>query len=65
MKTGEAVSDLVSIVAKEDGHLRSVRKQVILMQALRRLQPAQFADDPRKAFRAAHKELVRNYTLPA
>ena len=65
IKTAKAIADLCAIVAQKDGHLRSVRKQVVLTQALRRLQPKQFADDPRKAFRAAHNELVRDYTLPA
>ena len=63
LETAEQISDLVAFIAKKDGHLRSVRKEVILMQALRDLKPA-LAKDPRLALRTAHKELVRNYDLP-
>lgn len=61
--TAEEVADLVSIIAKNDGHLRAVRKEIILTQAIRRLQNS-VADKPRNALRMAHKELVRDYDLP-
>jgi len=61
--TAEEIADLVTIIAKRDGHFRSVRKEIILMQKLRELQP-NFNDDPRRALRAAHRELVRDYDLP-
>lgn len=62
-KTADKIADLVAIIGNHDGHLRSVRKTVNLMQALIKMQPA-LADDPRKALRMAHSELVRNYDLP-
>ena len=63
LETAQEISDLVAFIAKKDGHLRAVRKEVILMQALRELDP-KLASNPRLALRSAHKELVRNYDLP-
>lgn len=62
-KTADEIEDLVAIIAKHDGYLRSVRKEVMLMQAIRKHNPS-VRDDPRRALRMAHKELVRNYDLP-
>lgn len=62
--TAEEVADLCAIIAKKDGHLRAVRKEIVLTQAIRKLQP-KLADNPRLALRTAHKELVRNYDLPS
>lgn len=63
LKTAQEIADLCAVIAKKDGHLRAVRKEVILMEALRKLDP-ELANDPRLALRKAHKELVRNYDLP-
>jgi len=62
--TAESVSDLVALIATHDGRLRAVRKTVILMQELRNAS-ADLRDNPRKALRAAHSRLVRDYELPA
>lgn len=64
LETSEELADLVAIIAQHDGHLRAVRKELVLTQVLRELQP-KLADNPRAALRAAHKELVRDYDLPA
>lgn len=63
-ETAEAVSDLCAVVANHEGRLRSVRMTVQLMQELRN-SSADLMQHPRKAFRAAHSRLVRNYALPS
>lgn len=56
----EEISDLVAFVATKPGRLRAVRKGVILAYEL--AQKNSF--EPRKAFREAHRNLVRDYSLP-
>lgn len=63
-ETAEAISDLCAVVANHEGRLRSVRMTVQLMQELRN-SSADLMQHPRKAFRAAHSRLVRNYALPS
>lgn len=62
--TAELIEDLCAFVAGHEGRLRAVRKTVVLMQELRKAS-AELNSDPRKAFRAAHSRLVRDYQLPA
>lgn len=57
----EAVSDLAAFVATKPGRLRAVRKNIIL--AFELTQKNGF--EPRKAFREAHRNLVRDYALPS
>jgi len=57
----QEVSDLVAFVATKPGRLRSVRKTVILAHELAQKN----SYDPRKAFREAHRNLVRDYALPS
>jgi hypothetical protein len=57
----EAVSDLVAFVASKPGRLRAVRKNVILAYELAQKN----GTDPRRSFREAHKNLVRDYSLPS
>lgn len=57
----DEVSDLAAYVAQRPGRLRAVRKTTILAREL----AAEKKLDPRQAFRAAHKQLVRDYHLPA
>lgn len=63
-ETAEQISDLVSFIASQDGRLRAVRKTVVLAQELRAVS-ADLRDNPRKAVRAAHARLVRDYNLPS
>eukprot|EP00112_Aurelia_sp_Birch-Aquarium-sp1_P003876 Seg14379.1 transcript_id=Seg14379.1/GoldUCD/mRNA.D3Y31 product="Mu-like prophage FluMu DNA transposition protein B" protein_id=Seg14379.1/GoldUCD/D3Y31 len=63
-ETAKEISDLVTIIAKHSGHLRAVKKTVMLMEALRDLQP-DLKDKPRQALRVAHKELLTDFDLPA
>jgi DNA transposition AAA+ family ATPase len=57
----EEIADLADYVARHDGVLRSVRKTVILARELAAAKKL----SPRQAFREAHRNLVRNYNLPA
>lgn len=57
----EEVSDLAAFVATKPGRLRAVRKTVILAFEL----ATKNGFEPRKAFREAHRNLVRDYALPA
>lgn len=61
--TAEAIADLVAYIAAREGRLRAVRKTVVLAQELRNVS-AELRDNPRKAIRAAHSRLVRDYMLP-
>ncbi len=54
------ISDLVAYVATKPGKLRSVRKSVILAFEL----ATKNGTDPRRSFRDAHSNLVRDYHLP-
>lgn len=62
-ETAEAIADLCAFIAGKEGRLRAVRKTVILAQELRQAS-ADLRDNPRKAIRAAHARLVRDYQLP-
>jgi DNA transposition AAA+ family ATPase len=62
-ETAEQIADLVAFIAAREGRLRAVRKTVVLAQELRAIS-ADLRDNPRKAIRAAHARLVRDYTLP-
>ena len=62
-ETAEAIADLCAFIAAREGRLRAVRKTVILAQELRHAS-ADLRDNPRKAIRAAHSRLVRDYQLP-
>lgn len=62
-ETAEAIADLCAFIAAREGRLRAVRKTVILAQELRHAS-AELRDNPRKAIRAAHARLVRDYQLP-
>jgi len=62
--TAEAIADLAAFIAGKDGRLRAVRKTVILAQELRNAS-ADLRENPRKAIRAAHSRLVRDYALPS
>ncbi len=62
-ETAEAIADLCAFIAAKEGRLRAVRKTVILAQELRQAS-ADLRDNPRKAIRAAHSRLVRDYQLP-
>jgi DNA transposition AAA+ family ATPase len=55
------ISDLVAFIATKPGRLRAVRKAVIL--AFELAEKNKF--EPRKALREAHRNLVRDYALPA
>lgn len=57
----EEISDLVAFVASKPGRLRAVRKNVILAYELAQKN----GTDPRRSFREAHKNLVRDYSLPS
>lgn len=61
--TAESVADLAAFIGARDGRLRAVKKTIILMQELRNAS-ADLRHDPRKALRAAHSRLVRDYQLP-
>ncbi|WAC18855.1 AAA family ATPase [Luteolibacter sp. SL250] len=63
IETAAEIEDLCTFIASKPGRLRAVRKSVILMQELRKASP-DLADNPRKALRAAHSRLVRDYALP-
>ena len=54
------IDDLVAFVASKPGRLRAVRKGVILAWEMSQKN----GTEPRKAFRSAHKNLVRDYELP-
>lgn len=58
----EPIADLAAVVASHRGHLRAVRKQVLLMETLR--EAGGRLADPRTAFRAAHTKLIRDHALP-
>ena len=60
----EAISDLIAFIAAHDGALGSVEMEVTLMRELQLLS-ADLKAHPRKALRAAHSRLVRDYELPA
>ncbi len=60
-EAAEEIEDLVTHVAMRPGRLRAVRMNVILAEELRKKNASL---GPRKAFRAAHKQLVRDYDLP-
>ena len=62
-ETALAVSDLTAFIGRQKGALGAVQMTVSLMQNLRALSP-DLRDDPRKALRAAHSRLPRNYELP-
>ena len=62
-ETADLIEDLCSFIAGHEGRLRAVRKGVILMQELRNAS-ADLRNNPRKALRAAHARLVRDYELP-
>ena len=62
-ETAESIADLCAFIAAKEGRLRAVRKTVILAQELRQAS-ADLRDNPRKAIRAAHARLVRDYQLP-
>jgi hypothetical protein len=53
--------DLAATVAGQAGHLRALHKQLLLARDFAS-QP-DFRDKPEAAFKAAHKLLVRDYTL--
>jgi len=57
----EEVADLCSHVASRPGRLRAVRKNIILAYELYQKN----GGDPRKCFRDAHRNLVRDYALPS
>lgn len=61
--TADAIRDLTTIIAANDGALGSVQLTIILMQQLRKLS-ASLNADPRAALRAAHSRMNRNYLLP-
>jgi DNA transposition AAA+ family ATPase len=61
--TAEAIADLCAFIAAREGRLRAVRKTVVLAQELRNAS-ADLRENPRKAIRAAHARLVRDYELP-
>ena len=63
-QTADEVEDLAAYIASKDGKLRAVRKTIILAQELRSVS-ADLRDNPRKAMRAAHSRLVRDYALPS
>jgi DNA transposition AAA+ family ATPase len=63
IETANEIEDLCTYIASKPGRLRAVRKSVILMQELRKASPELNAN-PRKALRAAHSRLVRDYALP-
>ena len=62
--SADTISDLTAYVAQKSGHLRAVRKQTILAKKLMELQPDKIKNFE-TAFRMAHRELVRDYQLPA
>ena len=55
------VYDLATAVASEKGHLRALKKQLMLMKDM--ASSSVYAGDQIKAFRAAHSKLVRDYEL--
>lgn len=57
----EEVADLVAFVATKPGRLRSVRKTVILAYELYKKN----GSEPRKCFRDAFRNQVRDYSLPS
>ena len=57
----QEISDLVAFIASKPGRLRAVRKAVILAHELAQKN----GTEPRKAIREAHRNLVRDYALPA
>jgi len=63
-ETAEKISDLCAFIAARSGHLGSVEMEVTMMRELMLLSPA-LAADPRKAIRAAHSRMLRDYELPA
>lgn len=63
-ETAEEIEDLVAVIAAHPGRLRAVEKTVRLAQELRSLSK-DLANNPRKAIRAAHARLPRNYALPS
>ena len=60
----EKISDLCAFIAARSGHLGSVEMEVTLMRELQSLS-SDLNSHPRKALRAAHSRLVRDYELPA
>lgn len=63
-QTADSIADLLTVIASNDGALGSVALTVVLMQKLRNLS-AELRNDPRKALRAAHARLARQYKLPS
>lgn len=57
----EGLYDLATAVAEERGHLRALRKQLLLMLDL--TETRTYAGDQIRAFHAAHAKLVRDYSL--
>lgn len=57
----DGLYDLAAAVAEERGHLRALRKQLLLMLDL--TETKTYAGDQLRAFHAAHKKLVRDYDL--
>ena len=57
----DEVADLVAFVATKPGRMRAVRKNIILAYEIHQ----KTGSDARKSFRDAHRNLVRDYALPA
>lgn len=60
-KPVDGLYDLAVAVAEERGHLRALRKQLLLMLDL--CESSAFEGDQLRAFHAAHTKLVRDYQL--
>ena len=60
-KPDDGLYALATAVARERGHLRALRKQLLLMLDLCESKP--FEGDQIRAFHAAHSKLVRDYQL--
>jgi DNA transposition AAA+ family ATPase len=57
----DGLAELAATVCEERGHLRALRKQIMLMRDL--ADTATYGGDQLKAFHAAHARLVRDYAL--
>jgi DNA transposition AAA+ family ATPase len=60
-KPAQGLYELAASVAEERGHLRALKKQLLLMLDL--AGTATYSGDQIRAFHAAHKRLVRDYDL--
>lgn len=60
-KPSGGLYDLATAVAEERGHLRALRKQLLLMRDL--CETKTYQGDQIRAFHAAHAKLVRDYDL--